>query len=135
MSNPNPRLENLTSFKPKWKSGKTRTIRVPVAIAKRVLEVAHQIDEGESHDTSDTNQNTLPLSHADNHLGTEANNIIDTSESIDKNLAQSILIEGLAVPSNKGGEVKQHLAKLGRMLGFEIKKNSKKQWAITDTSK
>lgn len=53
MANPNPKLENLTSYKPKWKSGKTRTIRVPVAIAKRVLEVAHQIDEGESFDTSE----------------------------------------------------------------------------------
>ena len=53
MPNPNPKLENLTSYKPKWKSGKTRTIRVPVAIAERVLEVAHQIDEGKLIDTSE----------------------------------------------------------------------------------
>lgn len=53
MPNPNPKLENLTSYKPKWKSGKTRTIRVPVAIAEQVLEVAHQIDEGQLTDTSE----------------------------------------------------------------------------------
>lgn len=32
-------------FKPKWKSGKTTVIRVPEAIADKVLAVAHQIDE------------------------------------------------------------------------------------------
>ena len=46
MANPNPKLENLTSYKPKWKLGKTQTIRVPIAIAKQVLKIAHQIDEG-----------------------------------------------------------------------------------------
>lgn len=46
MANPNPKLENLTSYKPKWRSGKTRTIRVPIAIANQVLKIAHQIDEG-----------------------------------------------------------------------------------------
>jgi hypothetical protein len=34
--------------KPKWKSGKTRTIRVPVAIANAVLDYAHQLDSAES---------------------------------------------------------------------------------------
>jgi hypothetical protein len=34
--------------KPKWKSGKTRTIRVPVAIANAVLDYAHQLDSDES---------------------------------------------------------------------------------------
>lgn len=33
-------------YKPKWRNGKTRTIRVPIAIAEEVLEVARAIDEG-----------------------------------------------------------------------------------------
>ena len=107
MPNPNPKLENLKSYKPKWQSGKTRTIRVPIAIADRILEVAHQIDEG---------------------------SFSDTSESIDKERAKEILTDGLAIASNKGGEIKTYLAELGKMLGFEIKKNSKKQWIITDTT-
>lgn len=107
MPNPNPKLENLKSYKPKWQSGKTRTIRVPIAIADRVLEVAHQIDEG---------------------------SFSDTSESIDKERAKEILTDGLAIASNKGGEIKTYLVELGKMFGFEIEKNSKKQWVVTDTS-
>ena len=32
--------------KKKWKSGKTTSIRVPIALADQVLEIAHIIDEG-----------------------------------------------------------------------------------------
>lgn len=35
-----------TSYTPTWKHGKTRTIRVPVALADRLLDVARQLDEG-----------------------------------------------------------------------------------------
>ena len=45
MPNYNPNLDNLKSYKPKWLSGKTQTIRVPIAIAKKVLDIAHKIDE------------------------------------------------------------------------------------------
>lgn len=135
MPNPSPKLENLTSYKPKWKSGKTRTIRVPIAIAERVLEVAHQIDKSESPDTSELNGNNVDEAEPLNSKTDVLTKITDTSESINRKLAESILTEGLTVPSNKGGEIKQYLAKLGRMLGFEVKKNSRKQWVITDTSK
>lgn len=135
MPNPNPKLENLTSYKPKWKSGKTRTIRVPVAIADKVLELAHKIDKGESLDTGDKSSNNPTQIKLDESATTESKDILDTSESIDKNHAYTILAEGLAVPSNRGGEIKTYLAKLGEMLGFEITKNNKKQWTITDTSK
>lgn len=46
MANPNPKVENLKSYTPKWQSGKTRTIRVPIAIADEVLRVADKIDKG-----------------------------------------------------------------------------------------
>lgn len=36
---------SLVKYKPKWQSGKTRTIRVPLAIANLVLEAAKEIDE------------------------------------------------------------------------------------------
>lgn len=32
--------------KPKWIHGKTKTIRVPEALADKILELAHRIDEG-----------------------------------------------------------------------------------------
>lgn len=32
--------------KPKWIHGKTKTIRVPEVLADKILELAHQIDEG-----------------------------------------------------------------------------------------
>lgn len=36
----------LTKYKPKWKSGDTQTIRVPIALASQILDYAHRIDEG-----------------------------------------------------------------------------------------
>lgn len=135
MPNPNPRLENLSSYKPKWKSGKTRTIRVPIAIAERVLQIAHLIDDGESDDTGELIEMTRTNAGIFDDVMLKPEKSPDTSEIAKYSEAGIILKEGLAVPSNKGGEVKQYLAKLGRMLGFEVKKNSKRQWVITDTSK
>lgn len=36
-----------TSWASSWKSGKTKRVRLPIAIADTVIEIAHQIDEGE----------------------------------------------------------------------------------------
>lgn len=36
----------LTKYKPKWKSGDTQTIRIPVALSQQILDYAHQLDEG-----------------------------------------------------------------------------------------
>jgi len=33
-------------IQPKWKLGQTKTIRVPVALADQLLEIAHRLDEG-----------------------------------------------------------------------------------------
>ena len=35
-----------TTWKPSWKSGKTTVIRVPEALAEKLLEVARVLDEG-----------------------------------------------------------------------------------------
>ena len=47
MSNPRGNLATLKPYVPKWKSGQTRTIRVPIALADRVLEFARTIDGSE----------------------------------------------------------------------------------------
>lgn len=43
-------------LKPKWKQGRTRTIRVPVALAEQLLEIAHRLDDGESLDLTQDNE-------------------------------------------------------------------------------
>ncbi|MEG5036816.1 hypothetical protein [Microcoleus sp. AT3-D2] len=47
-------LANLKHYEGKWKYGQTRTIRVPIALADRVLTIARQLDNGLSPDTSDS---------------------------------------------------------------------------------
>ena len=44
MANPKGNEESLIKYKPKWRHGKTQTIRVPIAIAPLVLEAAREID-------------------------------------------------------------------------------------------
>ena len=61
MPNFNPNLDNLKSYKPKWLSGKTQTIRVPIAIAEKVLKIAHEIDKKQFIDTSDIKCNNIEL--------------------------------------------------------------------------
>ena len=48
MANPKGNPQNLKSYKPKWKSGKTKTIRIPTAIAPLVLEAAREIDKNDN---------------------------------------------------------------------------------------
>ncbi|MBN3905123.1 MAG: hypothetical protein HWQ35_00595 [Nostoc sp. NMS1] len=43
---PKPPGKNNTSWQPAWNNGKTRTIRVPVALAEQILEYAYAIDSG-----------------------------------------------------------------------------------------
>ncbi|MGL5064660.1 MAG: hypothetical protein ACRC62_32155 [Microcoleus sp.] len=47
-------LANLKHFEGKWKHGQTRTIRVPIALADRVLALARQLDKDESLDTAES---------------------------------------------------------------------------------
>lgn len=53
-------LEHL--LKPKWKSGQTRTIRVPVVLADQLLEIAHKLDNADNIDlTQDNKQKAISL--------------------------------------------------------------------------
>lgn len=54
MKNVNHRsLANLTPFKGKWKHGTTRTIRVPIVLADKLLALARKLDNGESFEKSE----------------------------------------------------------------------------------
>ena len=92
MSNSNSKLDNLTPFKPKWKSGKTKLYRLPEAIAPQVLEYAHKIDEGVTV-TSDVKAKIF------NWLL-----ILDTLE------------RALKLPANKGGAIKAQIRKALELL-------------------
>ena len=43
-----------TSWKATWKHGATKTIRVPIALADRVLEITRALDEGEDATLADS---------------------------------------------------------------------------------
>lgn len=47
MANPKGNVDSLRPYRPQWRSGKTQVIRVPIALANQLLEIAHQIDMGE----------------------------------------------------------------------------------------
>jgi hypothetical protein len=51
MPNPNGNIATLTSWKPRWLSGATQTIRVPVDLAEEILDYAHKLDKGEINST------------------------------------------------------------------------------------
>jgi hypothetical protein len=46
MPNPNPNTSGLKFYKTNWKHGKTKTIRVPIALADQILEYGYQLDGG-----------------------------------------------------------------------------------------
>ena len=90
MANPNPQLSNLSSYKPKWKSGQTKTIRVPEAIAEQVLSIAHVIDEGGFIVTGDIRQIAAKALKLPSNKGGE----------IKKCVAQIVRMSGLEVEQN-----------------------------------
>ncbi len=53
MPNPKGNPATLKQHTPKWNHGKTRTIRVPIALADEILDYAHQLDNGKATATQD----------------------------------------------------------------------------------
>lgn len=47
--------------KPTWKHGRTKTIRVPIALADEIIKLARELDE-EGYIESDTSSKTIDLS-------------------------------------------------------------------------
>lgn len=53
MANPRGNEATLKKFQPKWHSGQTRTIRVPIVLAEQILEYAHNLDEAVTQENQD----------------------------------------------------------------------------------
>jgi len=53
------RLANLKKYKSTWKSGKTRTVRVPVVLAEQVVHLARMLDNGIELTSLDTSESNL----------------------------------------------------------------------------
>ena len=47
MPNRRGNLSTLKHYRPKWRSGQTQTIRVPVALTEQIFVYARQLDEGQ----------------------------------------------------------------------------------------
>ena len=109
MANKKGNESSLVKYQPKWKSGKIKTIRVPIAIADRVLEVAKEIDDS------------------------GASNTVTSDKTYDRTTALAVFEELFSASSNKGGQIELAAAKLGELFGFEINRE-KGNWSITDTS-
>ena len=52
-------IESLKPYENKWRSGKTQTIRVPIALAEQILIAAHKMDTDETLVTEDEMINYL----------------------------------------------------------------------------
>ncbi len=101
-------------LKSKWKQGRTRTIRVPVALAEQLLEVAHRLDEGESLEvTQDNGANepgqSIELTQDNKAEGSRhsidvtQDNISDLSRLKAKQLEAIALLQSAITPKSKGG--------------------------------
>jgi len=113
MANPKGNPQNLKSYKPKWKSGKTKTIRVPIAIANQVLEIARQIDEENVQLGDKTKEKDL---------------LVNLSPS-NRTAIIKILTKIFSFPSNKGGAIKELVADLALLMGIKAEKVNRK-WII-----
>ncbi len=101
-------------LKPKWKQGRTRTIRVPVVLAEQLLEIAHRLDEGESLDLTQDNRaegdgNLVELIQdnlsegSGKHVDLKQDNRAEI-EQIKASQAQALaLLQDAITPKSKGG--------------------------------
>lgn len=48
MGNPRGTIRNLKHYQPKWQSGATQVIRIPVALTEQIFEYAQILDRGET---------------------------------------------------------------------------------------
>lgn len=86
-------------LKPKWKSGQTRTIRVPKVLAEQLLEIAHRLDAGESLDLTQDKKREETSQPVDLTQDIKAE-----LEQIKSNQAQArALLQNAITPKAKGG--------------------------------
>jgi len=101
-------------LKPKWKQGRTRTIRVPVAMASQLLEIAHRLDEGEFLELTQDNRvkergHSIELTHDNlaegslHPIDVTHDNKTDLSRLKAKQLEALALLQNAITPKSKGG--------------------------------
>jgi seryl-tRNA synthetase len=82
-------LANLKHYEGKWRSGATRTIRVPIALANATLEYARRLDNDiKSHDTSDLKNKVKQLKDEVERLQNELGNLRGENEALRQELAK-----------------------------------------------
>lgn len=47
MPNPKGNIATLKHYQPKWRSGRTQVIRIPVALTNQIFDYARRLDQGE----------------------------------------------------------------------------------------
>lgn len=101
-------------LKPKWKSGQTRTIRVPVVLAEQLLEIAHKLDSGESLDLTQDNEamgNSTRFELTQDNVAKGVCGPIDQTQDNRRDLEQlrsnqtqaRTLLQNAITPKSKGG--------------------------------
>ena len=85
-------LANLKHYEGKWRSGATRTIRVPVTLADATLEYARQLDQGvQPHDTGELSDEIKQLKGGIERLQNELGNLQVQNETLKQRLDSSQL--------------------------------------------
>ena len=86
-------------LQPKWKQGRTRTIRVPVVLADQLLDIAHHLDLGGSVDLTQDNK-----AQETNHSADLTQDIKSELEQLRSNQAQArALLQNAITPRQRGG--------------------------------
>lgn len=80
MANPKGNESSLKKFKPKWRSGETQTIRVPIILAKQILNYAHKLDESPSQ--VDVTDEKAAFAIATQNVALTLTQVIDVLEKI-----------------------------------------------------
>ena len=89
---------------PSWKNGRTRTIRVPRALASQIKHLARQLDERKlEYDTGSEIE-------YDTSSKIEPDTVSKIAEAVE------ILTEALKLKSNAGGKIKLEISKVLELL-------------------
>lgn len=119
---------SLVKYKPKWRSGKTQTFRFPIAIADNLNEAARELDNNGNISLlqviKDLQEENKCLRQSKNNLSTVTSDKAELIKAFE---------EAIAIPSNRGGQIKKAIAVIGKLVGLDVQKTNK-GWNITDTS-
>jgi molecular chaperone DnaK (HSP70) len=59
MANPKGNVTTLTHYQPKWNSGTTQVIRVPITLVPRIIDYARRLDQGTGKEDQVLNKQSL----------------------------------------------------------------------------